>query len=121
LKEQNKDQAMKNQEKTHMSTLSGCINKLQASGFAENFLISEECLCIKSHERTYRPQEVKISNFYRFEGESDPSDNAILYAIETIDGKKGMLIDAYGAYSDGHISKFIQEVENISKKAATNG
>jgi hypothetical protein len=40
---------------------------------------------------------------------------AILYAIETTDGRKGTLIDAYGYYADEEISAFMQNVE-IHKK-----
>ena len=49
-------------------------------------------------------------------GESDPADSAIVYAIETKDGVKGILIDSYGAYRSDKISKFITEVENITKR-----
>ena len=53
---------------------------------------------------------------YRFEGQSDPADNAIMYVVETGDGVKGTLIDAYGAYADENVNKFMSEVEEISKK-----
>ena len=39
-----------------------------------------------------------------------------MYAIETNDGKKGTIVDAYGAYADPDISPFIIEVEKIQKK-----
>lgn len=41
---------------------------------------------------------------YRFEGNTNPDDNAILYAIETARGEKGLLLDAYGVYA-GEISR----------------
>jgi len=44
---------------------------------------------------------------------SDPEDNSIIYAIESKDGHKGILIDAYGAYSDEHKSAFIAGIEVI--------
>jgi hypothetical protein len=38
---------------------------------------------------------------YRFEGESDPSDEAILYAISSEKhGLKGLLVNGYGVSSD---------------------
>ena len=39
----------------------------------------------------------------------------ILYAIETSDGRKGVLIDAYGLYADDDTSSFMQEVEIFKK------
>ena len=64
----------------------------------------------------YRPEQVQVINFFRFEGMSDPDDNAILYIIETDDGGKGTLIDGYGIYTEPKIAAFMQEVENIQKK-----
>ena len=44
--------------------------------------------------------------FYRFAGMSDLDDNMVLNVIETSAGDKGLLVDAYGAYS-GNIPKDI--------------
>ena len=66
--------------------------------------------------KIYTPEEIKVSNFYRFEGPSDPSENAILYVIDTADGKKGSLTDAYGAYANPEISEFMEKVTEIEKK-----
>ena len=65
--------------------------------------------------KIYGPDEVRIIDFFRFEGESDPADAAILYVIETCDGDKGTLIDAYGTYSDEDINKFLLKVKGITK------
>jgi len=40
---------------------------------------------------------------------------SILYAIETTDGNKGTLVDAYGLYADDDTGEFMKEVE-IHKK-----
>jgi len=103
-----------------MKTMTSCMNKLQSDGYTVNFKIEDEHELISlDSEKTYRPEQVHINNFYRFEGASDPDENSILYAIETNDGEKGMLTDAYGAYADLNVAKFIQEVENIGKKPVT--
>jgi hypothetical protein len=52
----------------------------------------------------------------RFEGASDPADNTILYVIETNDGIKGTLVDAYGSYADPKVTTFMEEVAEINKK-----
>jgi hypothetical protein len=100
-----------------MKTLASCINKLVLQGYTEDFKVSERGLLSLQQEKIYSPEEVKIANFYRFEGASDPADNSILYVIETNDGLKGTLTDAYGPYSDPHVAKFVDQVEEISKKA----
>ena len=103
-------------DKEHMKTLTSCTNSLLAAGFETQFKALKHGLKSLTTEKIYLPEEVKITNFYRFEGESDPSDNSILYAIETTSGEKGTLTDAYGAYSDAHVAKFIKEVEEIGKR-----
>lgn len=101
-----------------MKTLSHCVNKAVADGYTENYKVVGKGLTNDNDKenRFYSPTDIKIANFYRFEGYSDPQDNSILYLIETSDGKKGTLIDAYGAYADAKLSDFIREVEDIQKQ-----
>ncbi len=100
-----------------MNTLSACVNKLVSEGYTANFKVDEKGLATAEDGKHYKPEQVHIKNFFRFEGASDPADNSILYAIELDDGAKGTLTDAYGSYNDPNIGKFIKEVENIEKKA----
>lgn len=102
-----------------MKTLASVLNKKVQDGYTENFKVTEEGLQSLETERIYKPEDVHIKNFFRFEGASDPSESAILYVIETGDGAKGTLMDAYGMYADPDIDQFIKEVEDISKKHTT--
>ncbi|MER3498306.1 MAG: hypothetical protein C4308_06535 [Chitinophagaceae bacterium] len=104
-----------------LQSLTSCLNKAIKDGYTQNFKILEEGLQSLESEKIYQPGEVEIVNFYRFEGLSDPSDNAILYVIKTNDGSRGTLIDAYGMYADPNIDKFIQQVERIQKKNTVEG
>jgi hypothetical protein len=103
-------------KKEEMKTLVSCINSLVKAGFTEDYKITGGKLKSLKRERNYTPDEVKVLNFYRFEGESDPADNSILYAIETTDGSRGTLVDAYGPYADTKIATFMQQVDEINKK-----
>lgn len=98
-----------------MPTLSEKINHALKQGYTENFKISARGLTDEMQSKYYSAGEIQIPNFHRFEGYSDPQDNSILYWIETIDGRKGILVDAYGAYADVKINNFIREVEDIQK------
>ena len=99
-----------------MNTLSACINKLVSDGYTGNFTVDEKGLTTAENGKHYKPEQVHIKNFFRFEGASDPADSSILYAIELDDGSKGTLTDAYGSYDDQNIGKFIKQVEDIEKK-----
>jgi hypothetical protein len=106
---------------TEMNTLSECMNKVVKDGYRDSFKVTKQGLCSQASERCYLPDQVRIINYFRFEGESDPADNAIMYVIETNDGLKGILTDAYGPYSDTHVTKFITDVEEMNKKTEKSG
>ena len=107
-----------NDKTTEMQTLTSVINKAVANGYTENFSVTKHGICTPAEERRYMPEDIRIVNFYRFEGESDPADNTILFIIETNDGLKGTLVDAYGTYADPEINGFMKRVEDMTKKNA---
>ncbi len=106
----------KNDATPKMKTLSESVNEAVENGYKENFQVGSKGLTTGDKNNSYAPMDIAISSFYRFEGYSDPQDNAILYLIKTNDGRKGTLIDAYGAQADATISKFVRDVEDIQKK-----
>ena len=111
---------MKKDATLQMPTLLEITNKAIQDGYTENFRVASEGLTNDKAEKFYTPQEVTIANFHRFEGYSSPEDSAVVYFIETNDGLKGLLIDAYGAYADENQSDFIREVEGIQKNIKKN-
>jgi len=102
--------------KEEMDTLVECMNVLRERGYSHSFMATKEDTILDDLKNEYKPEEVKISSFYRFEGESDPGDSSILYAIETNNGEKGVIVNSYGPTSDTKVTKFIEKVEDIHKK-----
>ena len=102
-------------EKIQMETMVSILNSLDTLGFKTQFKANLEGLLSLTSNKVFQPEQVKIVHFYRFEGESNPSDSSILYAIETQDGEKGTLVDGYGNDSDLNVSVFIQSVKEIHK------
>lgn len=108
-----------NDQIPHMKSLALCLNRMVLDGYEDDFKVNEEGeLTSLKTDKSYTPEQVNVINFFRFEGQSDPNDNTIMYAIETSDGLKGTLVDAYGAYADQKVSEFFKQVENIQKKTA---
>jgi hypothetical protein len=103
-----------------MKSLATCNTRIVSDGYTEDFKITEQGLESLNKQKNYSPEQIQIVNFFRFEGVSTPGDNAVLYVIETTDGTKGTLIDAYGIYNDARIGKFIKDVERIQKKIVKN-
>lgn len=108
-----------NDRLTYMTDLEKCVKKLEEKGYTEQFRVEKKVLqSLTDKKKKFKPKDVKAVNFYRFEGVSNPDDMSILYAIETVDGTKGTLIDAYGVYSDDNTGEFMQDVD-INKKVSS--
>jgi len=75
-------------------TVSEAVNGLKQRGFALDFNLEENCLVC--HGDKFNTHDFEIVEVYRFEGNSDPSDEAVVYAIESITGMKGVLVNGYG-------------------------
>ncbi len=103
-----------------LKSLSSCTNRMKEEGYKEDFQVDENGLHTFDKSRNFTPEEVRIVNYYRFEGVSDPGDNTILYVIETTDGTKGTLADGYGAYASEDVAKFIVQDEKIQKVKVTD-
>jgi len=104
-----------NDRTTHMTEMGKNVNQLEQQGYTDQLRLEKGKLLDLTNNKKYTPKDIKVVNFYRYEGISDPDDMSILYAIETCDGRKGTVIDAYGLYSDDNLGDFMKEVQ-INKK-----
>ncbi len=93
-----------------MRTLADANEQLARRGFRENFEVTDDRLRARGSGKTFRSDEVAISEYVRLEGASDPDEMSVIYAIETRDGTRGTLVDAFGVYADPAISAFLQHV-----------
>ncbi|AMJ67433.1 hypothetical protein [Hymenobacter sp. PAMC 26628] len=105
------------QDKEEERSLVNVENKLTKDGYTHDFKVTDGRLHTldPSSNRSYTADEVTIVDFYRFEGESNPDDTSILYAIEATDGVKGTIASAYGVYADTDIDDFLKQVEDLGK------
>ena len=90
--------------KNTYSSLSVAIEDLQKKGYDTDFNLVDEGIESKHLKKTWSASQIEVENAFRFEGMTNPGDNSVLYVINTNDDIKGLLVDAYGAYS-GQISK----------------
>lgn len=94
------------------STLSGTMNELRKQGYVKDFNLQQNCLECHNGEFKLLDDEFKVDKFFRFEGESNPSDSAILYAISSDSRNvKGLLVNAYGIYSEPLADKMVKKLE----------
>ncbi|MFM6975558.1 MAG: phosphoribosylpyrophosphate synthetase [Sphingobacteriaceae bacterium] len=91
-------------------TMTEAVNALAKRGYTYDFQYEDCSLYCKSINHRFRSNDLLITEVYRFEGMSDPDDNSAVYAIESKDGFKGILIDAYGVYSDEQKALFLKDI-----------
>jgi hypothetical protein len=86
------------------------IARLERAGYLANFRAEGDVLRVTGTARRYAAEDTFIHDYYRFEGVSDPDDMSVIYAVETGDGTRGTLIDAYGTYADPDIAALVNRM-----------
>ncbi len=99
-------------------TLTHVVDELTGLGYSEHFRVVDGRLHALGTGQRFEPTDVVILGYYRFEGVSDPDDMAIVYAIETKTGMRGVLVDAFGVYADPKIGAALHDVPMLGKIAA---
>ena len=80
-------------------TLVGVLEDLRKEGYTEDFNIRFDSLICK--DVCLLPSQFEVDKIFRFEGNTNPSDEAILLAISSLTGDlKGVLVNSYGVYAD---------------------
>ena len=79
------------------NSLSEAMDDLKSEGYKEDFKAEEDFIAGLYSGKTYKPSDLVVSDTFRFEGESNPSDSTELMVIEAKDGTKGTLVMSFGA------------------------
>lgn len=90
-------------------TVSEAVNGLKKRGFTMDFNLKENC--IVCHEHRFHPEDFEIVEVYRFEGNSDPADEAVVYAIQSVNGIKGLLVNGFGPSADPMSAEMAKKLE----------
>jgi hypothetical protein len=88
--------------------LSEAVNHLKERGFVKNFELKNENRLITS-DKEYAPDEIKVEEHHRFEGQTNPADMSIIYALKASDGAKGIIIDSFNSDASEQLSTFLQQ------------
>jgi hypothetical protein len=103
------------EERIDMDSVETVMAYLKKQGYDHEFKINASGLMLNG--KTYTQDMVKLIRTFRFEGESDPSEEYIIYLIQTSDNNTGWSIDSYGMYSE-HINDVYSDfIHNIISQA----
>lgn len=93
---------------THYGTVTEALAEFKKQGFTIDFNLMENCLVCG--EERFTAEEFSIVDVYRYEGNSDPADEASVYAIESTTGIKGVLVTGYGMSSDSLSDEILRKL-----------
>jgi len=87
------------------------LNDLKSRGFTTDFNLAFDNIRCSASGTCLTPAQFEIVEHYRFEADTNPAENSVIYAIEAKNhGMKGVLISAYGVYSDAVSDDMIRKL-----------
>lgn len=98
-------------------SLTRAADALKKQGFTARFALDNRQLVQLNGNKVYQPEEVAIIEYHRFlPKDAHPGKVAIVFALETIDGIRGLLVDFYNAYGKINLLEFMDRVKIKSRK-----
>jgi hypothetical protein len=92
----------------HYDTVSNAINSLKGQGYTVDFNLEGNYLVNGGNK--IGVNDFSIVDVYRYEGDTDPSEEAAVYAIESTNGMKGILVTAYGASAEAFTDEMLEKL-----------
>ena len=78
-------------------TITAAVQLLESKGYDGEFVIVNHGFGCRSCEHVHAPDQLVLDDTYRFEGDSDPSDESIVLGVRCpVCGAKGIVVSAYG-------------------------
>jgi hypothetical protein len=92
-------------------TVVAALNGLRKKGYTLDFNLAFDKLVCQQNELCLNPSEFEITEMYRFEGATNPSDEDVVYAVAAKDGHlKGVITSAFGTYADSLSTEMIKKL-----------
>lgn len=99
-----------------LTTLSEVLEILKKEGYTVDFNLKRSCLMSSATDLEIEPNDFVVDRYFRFEGATDPGDEAILYAISSEKyNLKGTLVNGYGIYSDEISNEMMRALQPKTK------
>ncbi|MBC5839564.1 hypothetical protein H8R25_16845 [Flavobacterium sp. F-392] len=87
----------------HYATVTESLNNLSKMGYEYDYNIHQD-------EIKDQPHHFEIDHVYRYEGNSDPSDQAVVYGISSKNGIKGVYVAGFSANSDTNVTQILDKL-----------
>lgn len=98
-------------------TLYETLDNLYNEGFNDEFIPNLENKGFRSRMtgKFYNPEVLTIKKLVRLEPKDASDDVAIVYALESEDGAKGLFVDYEGSASNQNLSELISRFNYVEK------
>src|SRR3954453_17780728 len=92
-------------------TVTDVLTDLANRGYTAEFTLKPDYLYCHDKQIRLNADQFNIDELYRFEGNTAPADETIVYAVSAIDGSlKGTLVNAYGVYADTASEELVRKL-----------
>ena len=96
-------------------TVSDAVDRLSAAGYTDDFRAESEGLRAAGTGCVHPPESLIIDEIVRFEGDTDPDDEAIVFALRcTSHGIKGTYAVPYGVNLPAIDAEMVQRLNATS-------
>ncbi len=96
------------EQQFHYATVTEAIQQLKDKGYTLEFNLEQDKLVAGENE--YPVEAFEIVDLYRYEGPSDPADEATVYALSSKDGLKGVLVMGYGVSTESSSEESLKQL-----------
>lgn len=96
----------------HYATVSKALNELKEKGFTIDYNTQENKII-------NNPNDFEILHIYRYEGDSDPGDEATVFGIKSSSGEKGVFVAGLAASADKSAEMVLNDLVIKSKAEQT--
>jgi hypothetical protein len=87
----------------HYATVVEALDELNKNGFTHDFNLHDEN--IKKNPHNY-----EIEHVYRYEGDTDPGEEAVVYGIASNSGERGVYVAGFSANSESEAATVLAKL-----------
>jgi hypothetical protein len=92
------------------NTVSEATGLLASLGYDDDLILNGDEFEVGGAPSRYHFTTATVDHTYRFEGASDPGDEAIVLGISFTDGRRGVLVSAYGPGADAEHARILRSL-----------
>lgn len=97
------------------NTVTEAVALLREDGFTTDFQFNGNSI-MSANGKRFAAKDLSMLVVYRYEGPSDPADEATVYGLKTNEGTKGVLVIGDGIYADDAVTAMLVKLHQSENK-----